>query len=267
MPMGHTHAEAPVRRVLAPLAALADRLDLAVIAVMHLNKDDAKRLLQRVTGAAAFVNAARSVLAVVRDPEDPEGEQGSRRLILHVGSNWGRYAPTLAAHVESRLVDTDDGEGADVGYLVIDGESSATVDDVQRGPDDHGNDAQELVAKELANGPRPSIDVKTAVAKRLGCSHKTVERAAMRLRDRGELTAEKIGFPRPPRGRSRKRHRRWDKTYVRPLSLPRNLALQSRKRTPREDSATSPCDLHGPFRPKRQKRRLTTRTRSLLGGP
>ena len=193
----NTHADAPVRRALAPLAQLADRLDIAVIVVAHLTKDEAKRLIYRISGAGAFANAARSVLAIARNPEDPKGEQGLDRLIVHVATNWGRYAPTLAAHIESRPVDVDDGSKADVGFLVIDGESSVSVDELQSSRDDEdGSEVEEEVCAQLANGPKPSRDVKTTVAGKLRCSRKTVQRAAMRLRDRGELTIEEAGFPR-----------------------------------------------------------------------
>ena len=165
----NTHADAPVRRALAPLAQMAEALDLAVVVVMHLTKDESRTLMARVGGSGAFVNAARSVLALVRDPDDPEGEQGKRRLLVHPASNWGTYAPTLAFHIESRDVITDDNFTSSVGYLVEDGESSVTVDDVQRGPDDAGGDAEEAIAAALAPGPRPSLDVKGEVAGQLAC--------------------------------------------------------------------------------------------------
>src|SRR3954451_19566409 len=123
----NSNSDAPVRRVLAPLAAMADRCDLAVVVVMHLTKDDSKRLLQRVSGAGAFVNACRSVLTLVKDPDDPKGEQGKQRLLVHVATNWGTYATTLQTHVEATMVPTDDGGEADIGLLSIDGESSMTV--------------------------------------------------------------------------------------------------------------------------------------------
>jgi hypothetical protein len=193
----NTNGDAPVRRILAPLAALADRQDVAVVAVMHLNKDESKRLLQRVSGAGAFVNAARSVLAMVRDPDDPDGEQGTRRLIVHVATNWGHYAPTLASHVEAREVDTDDGDRTEIGYLIVDGESSATVDDVQRARDDNDDpaDTEEAIGVALAGGPRPSREIKAQLKAELGCSVATIKRAAKRLADRGELTITTAGFP------------------------------------------------------------------------
>jgi AAA domain len=190
-----SHKDAHVRRALAPLAAMAERLDLAVIVVAHLTKDDSRRLISRVNGSGAFVNAARSVLGFVRDPDDQDGEQGRDRVLVHAASNWGKYAPSLAARVESRLVPVDDGSTADVGYLDVLGETTVSVDDIQRGRDDDHESVEAAIIAELAGGQRPSLDVKEGVAKRLGCSMKTVERHAVKMRAREELTIEKSGWP------------------------------------------------------------------------
>lgn len=191
-----SHRDSSVRRALAPLAAFAERLDLAVVVVAHLTKDESKRLIARVSGAGAFVNAARSVLVFAPDPDDPEGEQGSERVLVHVRSNWGRLAPSLGARIESRDVEVDDGSIADVGYLAMKGETSIGVEDLQRGPDEDGADAEELIGAALADGARPSREVKAEVAAQLGCSRKTVERAGTRMAGRGELVIDSGGFPR-----------------------------------------------------------------------
>jgi AAA domain/NrS-1 polymerase HBD domain len=191
-----THRDSSVRRALAPLAALADRLDLVVLVVMHLTKDESSRLINRISGAGAFANAARSVLVLARSPDDPEGEQGRERVLVHVGSNWGRYAPTLAARIEAREVDLDDGSRASVGYLHITGETDISVDDLQRGRDENGGvDVEEAICAALADGPRPSREVKAHVVE-VGCGKRTVERAAERMAERGELVIESGGFPR-----------------------------------------------------------------------
>lgn len=191
-----THRDASVRRALAPLAAMCERLDLVVVVVAHLTKDHSARLINRVSGAGAFVNAARSVLVLARDPGDPRGEQGSDRVLLHVATNWGRYADTLAWRVESRQVTLDDDSSSEVGYLSYKGTSSVDVEDVQRGADENGTDAEEAIAAALATGARPSRDVKAEVCESLGCSKRTVERASTRMMDRGELAKEQGGFPR-----------------------------------------------------------------------
>ena len=190
-----SHKDASVRRALGPLAQLAMDRGLAVVCVAHLTKDASARLMSRVSGSVAFGAAPRSVIGFARDPDDPDGEQGADRVIVHAKSNVGRYATSLMARVESRTVDTHDGL-ADTGFLRITGESSIGVDDLQRGRDDDGPDCEEAIGLALAAGARPSREVKAEVATEIGCSRKTVQRAAMRMRERGELDVVEGGFPR-----------------------------------------------------------------------
>jgi hypothetical protein len=194
-----THRDASVRRALAPLAALADRLDLVVVVVAHLTKGESTKLLNRVSGSGAFVNAARSLLALAPSPDDPDGESGNERVLVHVRGNWGKLAPTLAARVEERWVDLDDGTRKDVGYLEITGESHIGVDDLQRGADDENTagDVEEAITAALADGPRPSREVKAQVASDLQCSRKTVERGGVRMSKRQPpelIISPKSGF-------------------------------------------------------------------------
>jgi AAA domain-containing protein len=189
-----SHKDASVRRALTPLAQLAMDRGIAVVCVAHLTKDQSQRLMSRVSGSVAFGAAPRSVIGFARDPDDPDGEQGVDRIIVHAKSNVGRYATSLTARVESRMVDTHDGL-ADTGFLRITGHSTIGVDDLQRGRDDDGPDAEEAIGLALVGGSRPSREVKAAIASELGCARKTVERAAVRMRERDEITIEKAGFP------------------------------------------------------------------------
>ena len=180
-----THRDASVRRALAPLAVLADKLDLVVLVVAHLTKDESSKLINRVSGAGAFVNAARSVLVLAPSPDDPDGDQGSERVLVHVRGNWGKLAPTLAARVEARELELDDGTITSIGCLQILGECDVGVEDLQRGRDENGgNDVEEAIAAALPDGARPSRDVKTQVAADQECAKKTVERAAIRMSKR-----------------------------------------------------------------------------------
>jgi hypothetical protein len=189
-----SHKDASVRRALTPSAQLAMDRGMAVVAVAHLTKDQSQRLMSRVSGSVAFGAAPRSVIGFARDPDDPDGEQGADRIIVHAKSNVGRYATSLTARIESRMVDTHDGL-ADTGFLRITGESTIGVDDLQRGRDDDGPDCEEAIGLALAGGPRPSREVKAQITAELGCSRRTVERAAVRMHGRDEIVIEKSGFP------------------------------------------------------------------------
>jgi hypothetical protein len=92
------------REVLEPLAEMANRLKIAVVAVTHLNKGGTgnQNALNRFAGSIAFVAAARAAFAVIEDPDDEE-----RRLLLQAKTNLGKKCEGLAFRLEQRLVAGD----------------------------------------------------------------------------------------------------------------------------------------------------------------
>jgi RecA-family ATPase len=89
------------REVLEPLAEMANRLGIAVLAVTHLNKGGAtnQSAMNRFAGSIAFIAAARSAYLVIEDPEDE-----NRRLFLQAKNNLGPKSKDLAFRVEQRLI-------------------------------------------------------------------------------------------------------------------------------------------------------------------
>jgi hypothetical protein len=81
-----THRDADVRVALSILADVARRTGVAVLCVLHPNKADKQGIsaLNRLSGSGAFGAAARSVMAVV---PDPQAESEERRLLLPVKLN------------------------------------------------------------------------------------------------------------------------------------------------------------------------------------
>jgi hypothetical protein len=232
-----SHKNASVRRALAPLAELADREQTAVAAVGHLNKNEAQKLVARISGSGAFGEAARSVLAFARHPEDPDGDKGLERVIVHAKSNWGRYAPTLACRIESRIVDLPGGDRADVGFLVITGETDIGPEDLvsDRGG---GNDRAELteamewLEDELADDEwHESRPVKEA-ARAAGITPRTLQRACEELHV--EYTREGLG-----RGRSAWRLPHGDLT---PTPLARDRGARSEQPPNDAVEPNSPTD-------------------------
>ena len=66
------NSERDVRDALTPLMAFAEQEDIAVIAIVHLNKSLGADPLQRLMGSATWGQTPRLVWAIVKDREDPE---------------------------------------------------------------------------------------------------------------------------------------------------------------------------------------------------
>ena len=77
-----SHKNAEVRGLLAPLSNLAERHEVAVVAVSHLNKSAGGSAIYRTMGSLAFTAAARAVWGVTKDKGDSQ-----RRLMLPVKNN------------------------------------------------------------------------------------------------------------------------------------------------------------------------------------
>lgn len=66
-------SQSDIRSMLTPMKDLAEELNIAIIGIAHFNKkDDVKSALLRVSDSLAWVAAARSVYAVLEDPESKE---------------------------------------------------------------------------------------------------------------------------------------------------------------------------------------------------
>jgi hypothetical protein len=70
---------------------MAERTGVAVLVVMHLNKATLQPALYRVGGSIGFVGAARSVLLVACDREDP-----ALRILMPTKANLSGEMPAMA---------------------------------------------------------------------------------------------------------------------------------------------------------------------------
>lgn len=138
-----------VRHALAPLAHMADANDVAVIAVAHLNKNGRGDPLSRLGGSVGVAAAARSVLLLGRDPDDPTS---ANRILAHVKTNLGAPARSIR-------------------FEVIEGDSQRSVRVVERGESHYSayqllevdqpeareklEDAVEFLVAELGTGAKP----------------------------------------------------------------------------------------------------------------
>lgn len=87
----NSNVNADVRGLLAPLADLAARRRVAILAIKHLTKDANRSAIARIQASIAFAAAARVVLAIAADPGDR-----NRSLIGGIKSNVGPVPDVLA---------------------------------------------------------------------------------------------------------------------------------------------------------------------------
>lgn len=174
-----------IRRVLAPLAALADRTGAAILVARHLNKGGGgEKAMYRGAHSIGIAGAARSVLLVGEDPDDPTRE---RRVLASVKSNLGP-PPTALVYVL-----TSCGSVARVTWV---GTTSHRADALVAQPGGDGardkiTSAEAFLRGLLADGPVPAQEVKRS-ARDAGVSWYHVRQAQARLR----IEPKKDGFGR-----------------------------------------------------------------------
>jgi hypothetical protein len=179
-----SYKDADVRRLLAPLARLADKHHVAVLSVMHLTKNSQTRALYRTGGSIGFIAAARVALVVGQDPNDP-----GRRILTASKNNLAALPPALAY----RITEDPPGTGARVVWdpdPVADGlDADALLAGSADDPAER-RDADGLLRELLADGEQPVTELlKAARANRV--SERTLDRAKRRL----GIKARHIGRP------------------------------------------------------------------------
>lgn len=170
-----SHKNADVRSLLAPLSELAARLNVAVVAVTHLNKSAGQAAIYRTMGSLAFTAAARAAWAVVKDKEDE-----IKRLFLPIKNNIAPDSGGLGFQIvpqgpDSQPVVVWDSEPvqstADQALTMEAGEKSATT---------ALDEAVEWLRDMLSDGPRSAKEIKEQ-SQTDGIKARTLDRAKSKL--------------------------------------------------------------------------------------
>jgi hypothetical protein len=92
-----THKNSEVRAVLAPLAKLAEKYNVAVVIITHLTKEETKSW-KSILGTVGFYALARVAYLVIEDPADEPDEGERRKLMFHIKGtlHLGEKPPALA---------------------------------------------------------------------------------------------------------------------------------------------------------------------------
>lgn len=124
-----------------PVRIMAEVTGAAVLALHHLNKSKAGDLGDRMLGARTFAAAARSVLGLLEDPDDPE--ERKKILTLAKANLTDRTkVPGISLTVESCTLQTEGGPTT-TGAVQILGTDSRSTNDLLSALDDSDTDHDE----------------------------------------------------------------------------------------------------------------------------
>lgn len=171
------HRDNEVRGVLAPVAKLAEKYNVAVVIVCHRRKSAGHSADDMALGSRAFTGIARAVWHLSRDPENKD-----RRLLLPGKNNLSREGDGLAFSIggqPARLIWEEEpvAMSADEGLA-----AENSVDREKPGPDPKVRDEATKWLEQLLKS-RGQITVKEVEkeAKGAAMAWRTVQRAAEQL--------------------------------------------------------------------------------------
>jgi hypothetical protein len=161
------HRANECRAISAPLAAIAERQGCAIVALRHLGKSrGGGHALNAGIGSIDFTAAARSVLLVGADPDEP-----NKRAIVQTKNNLAPHGPAVGFKLEN-------------GQFYWTGESSLTAGRILSiASEDERSTVEEaayFLRNTLEDGPVPTKEVKRE-ARKAGISDATLRRAKDRL--------------------------------------------------------------------------------------
>jgi hypothetical protein len=179
-----SHRKSDVQIAIGMLAVLAQQANCSVLGIAHLSKGQASDVLNRVIGSRGFTSTARSLLAVGEHPEDPDERLCALRKANQC--DW-RAVPAVRFVVESAKVPhPDEGRPAlDTAAVRITGELEGfDANRILQVPDADERNALEAAAEwladVLADGPKPSAEVKR-MAKAADIAERTLQRARKKV--------------------------------------------------------------------------------------
>ena len=157
-----SHKDAEVRAVLTPLASLAERRKIMVIAVAHLNKSNGRAAADRIAGSAAFVQVHRTSHMVVSDPEDSE-----LRIFQPFKRNIGKGFEGLSFRIVTKTISHPKyPAGIETSCVAWEGAKTVDLDEAlsfKRATPDRVSKLDEAVLwlrQRLSNGPVPADVIK-----------------------------------------------------------------------------------------------------------
>lgn len=182
-----THKQSEVQQALEPLVKMCERIGMAVLALIHVNKSAGTDPLNNIMGSKAFATLPRSILYCL---EEDEG----RFMFCHVKCNVGPKMPSIGYSLQPVYFDlppeeVEDGDDAFITTSRVlwgeeDARTAAEMLEAKANSSKLGGPAQDIIA--LLDNEAGVLTTKQIVDK-LGQDHgqKAIENALKRLADKG----------------------------------------------------------------------------------
>jgi hypothetical protein len=172
------HKNGAVRDQLQPLVLMAQRHNVAVVLVTHLNKSESVKTAHRLLGSVGYFNLARAVWLVAPDRDD-----ANHRLMVLAKTNVSAKRTGLAFGIVDKAIRWEDREIP----LVADDLLAAEAQAAPRGGE--VNRATAYLFGLLTNGRMPVKRI-MELGKKLGFTEKTLQTA----KTRANIGHKSIGF-------------------------------------------------------------------------
>jgi AAA domain-containing protein len=175
------NAEQEVRSVLIPLKNLAEKMDVAIIGVMHLNKKVETNAINRVGGAMAFVGVARSAYLFQASEED--GNITHQHFMVLLKCNITKKVDGLVYEIPARTVMIEGSEEwmPYINFIATTTKNAEGVlqpkTDIPGRPPESLTVAKTWLKEFLSDGPKPSAEVFKAGKELKDLKPRTIERA------------------------------------------------------------------------------------------
>lgn len=176
----NSHKDQDIRRVLSPLAKMANETGIAIIIIRHLIKSDSNNSIYRGGGSIGIIGAARSALLVAKDPENE-----NRRILAGIKSNLAPLPPSLSYVIENI------GGIPKIQWGGVSGHTADALLSIPSNPEERSalEDAKTFLEEVLVDGAVDSREVQRQ-AKQAGIAERTLHRAKNAL----NVTSKRDGF-------------------------------------------------------------------------
>ncbi len=180
-----SHRYSDVRWALMPLLALARKYNVAILGILHCNKNTSLQVLYRIMGSMGFAAVARSIWIIAKDRDD---EEEKRRFFAPLKANLAPEQKPLAFHLENL---------GKVAKVVFDSEPVEDDFDIEEVlvPQERSSEtkrAKKFLLNILKNGPMFTQEIKSA-ARDEGIAWATLRRAKEKM---SGIRADKENKPR-----------------------------------------------------------------------